>query len=211
MIDGVRKEGRKNSTHCVVDGHLSSQEFGEGATISKKTKVEWPLRGDPGLFCSFCRAMFICVTNDGRKSNGSIQNRFLTCPRDEFFFKFFRLTGNDDHIVCVGVCEHHTHPHAHKQAHFNTSAHVIFSRVAQDTPKRGVEAFEPFIQHFIFTSQRKHSSSLHSFHLHSSPTFHSTIIKSSVDFIFTCRLHLRSSIESVFRSFATNDLRTTPW
>ena len=56
----------------------------------------------------------------------------------------------------------------------------------------------------LFPSQR--STIFHCFHLHASPTFCSTIIKTSIDFILTCRLYLRKSIEFVFRSFAINDL-----
>ena len=38
------------------------------------------------------------------------------------------------------------------------------------------------------------------FHLHSSPTFHSTIYQTSIDAIFSWRLYLRRSIECVCRS-----------
>ena len=40
LTKGCCKERRQNSALRVIDGHLSSQEFGVGTKISQNTKVE---------------------------------------------------------------------------------------------------------------------------------------------------------------------------
>ena len=62
MIDEARNK-EQNSTFCVVNGHISSQEFGVGTKTSQNTKAEW---------CSevTVKDRFICITNDGCKRNG---------------------------------------------------------------------------------------------------------------------------------------------
>ena len=72
--DRWSKERRQNRALRVIDGHLSSEEVGVGTKISKTQRPSctprWHCKRWFWLLCSIHRARFICVTNDGRKSNG---------------------------------------------------------------------------------------------------------------------------------------------
>ena len=67
-------EGAKNRPFCHADGHLSSQEYGVGTNNSEIQRLGctpgWHGERRFCLTCSIHRAGFVCVTNDGRESNG---------------------------------------------------------------------------------------------------------------------------------------------
>ena len=70
VTDDARKEG-KTVHFCVIDGHLSSRDFGVGTKILKKYKGRIVFRGDivkddSGFHAAFAEeGWFVCVTNDG--------------------------------------------------------------------------------------------------------------------------------------------------
>ena len=61
---------RKNSPLRCTHGHLSSQEFIVGTTISKVQRPGGNSERRFRLLRSIHRARFVCITNDGRKSYG---------------------------------------------------------------------------------------------------------------------------------------------
>ena len=73
VIDEARKEGKKSS-FCVIDGSLSSQEFGVGTTISKIQRPScaprWQCQRWFRIVCIIDWAGIIGITNDSCKSNG---------------------------------------------------------------------------------------------------------------------------------------------
>ena len=72
--DRWSKEWGQKSTPCVVNGSLSSQEFGVGATVSKIQRSSRTPRWHCERWFRFIRSIYwagiIGVTNDGCKSNG---------------------------------------------------------------------------------------------------------------------------------------------
>ena len=67
------KRARK-SPFCYADGHLSSQTCGVGTEVSKVQRPgrapRWHCERRFRLVCCVHRARSVCVTDDGRKSNG---------------------------------------------------------------------------------------------------------------------------------------------
>ena len=72
--DRWSKERGQNNTLCIVNGSLSSQEFGVGATVSKIQRSSrtsrWHCERWSRIICIFYWAGIISITNDGCKSNG---------------------------------------------------------------------------------------------------------------------------------------------
>ena len=72
--DRWSKEWGQNSSFCIIDGSLWSQEFGAGTTISE---IQWSSRTPRWhcerwfrMVCSVYWARIISITNDGCNSNG---------------------------------------------------------------------------------------------------------------------------------------------
>ena len=69
----ARNKGRKGS-FCVIDGSLSSWEFGAGTSVSKVQRPScsprWHCKRWFWFVCSVHWARIICITNDGCKSDG---------------------------------------------------------------------------------------------------------------------------------------------
>ena len=74
--DRWSKERRKNSTRCVVNGHLLSQEFGVGATISKIPRPSGTPRWHCKRWIRITRNIYwtriITITNDSRKKSWTL-------------------------------------------------------------------------------------------------------------------------------------------
>ena len=72
--DRWRKEWGQHSAFCVINGPLSSQEFGVGATVSKIQRsscaLRWHCEGWFRIVCCIYWAGIISITNDGCKSHG---------------------------------------------------------------------------------------------------------------------------------------------
>ena len=126
------------------------------------------------------------------------------------------LTGNDDSFVSHGECERHTQPARISTSirHFRTRFFLSWLKGLTGpalkccVPHWNISSSHPCTTcHTRFPCCFFHSWALlpFHFHLHSSPTYYSTINQTSIDVIFSRRLYLRRSIECVSRSCAWID------
>ena len=83
------------------------------------------------------RQFFLPLQDGNHLRGGSLHHGHRHQRGVIYIFQGVSLTSNGDHLVSDGRCEHHTQPTRKSTRIFFTSAHVIFSRLAQDTPKRG--------------------------------------------------------------------------
>ena len=202
--------------------HLSSSlsplqsSPGTGSTYLRRSTAEWRIHWNP-----------ISHTTKGVRWPQEWDAPAMIMPRCASHLPREHKTSSQGGVpgrcfFCVALtCEHHTQP-TRISTRIDTSAHVISScdsraslrkttwSVVSLTKKISSSCLAQHVARVFpaVSITDEHNLTFHSFHLHSSPTFYTTINQTPIDVIFTQRLYLRRFIECVLRSCAGIDIPT---